>query len=114
MPPTADSPPQFQPVHFDADFNYPSPRFALELNVPLIDMTVENGSTEVWLGTHSSSSVAAQEDVHGERASGRIAEKLLEERRGERPPSQPVVRKGSIVLRDLRLWQAGKPNHTRK
>lgn len=27
-----------------------------------------------------------------------------------RGPSQPGVRKGSIVLRDLRLWHAGMPN----
>ncbi|KAF2494558.1 phytanoyl-CoA dioxygenase family protein [Lophium mytilinum] len=110
MPPTPDSPPQSQPVHSDADFAHPASPFALVVNIPLIDMTIENGSTEVWLGTHSVSSVAAQEGAHGERASGRIASKLLEERREERPPSQPTVKKGSIVLRDLRLWHAGKPN----
>jgi len=26
------------------------------------------------------------------------------------PPVQPVIRKGSIVIRDLRLWHAGMPN----
>jgi len=112
MPPTEDSPPQSQPVHSDADFNYPSSPFALVVNIPLIDMTIENGSTEIWLGTHNSSSVAVQEGAHGERASGRIAAKFLEERREERPPSQPIIKKGSIILRDLRLWHAGKPNMT--
>lgn len=29
-----------------------------------------------------------------------------------RPPSQPGVKKGSIVIRDLRLWHAGMPNTT--
>ena len=73
-------------------------------------MTEENGSTEVWLGTHTDSGVWQQEGAHGDRASGRIKQSLLEERRALRPPGQPTVKKGSIVLRDLRLWHAGKPN----
>lgn len=72
-------------------------------------MTPENGSTELWLGTHTAD-VSAQEGKHGERASGRIKENLLAERRAARGPSQPNVKKGSIVLRDLRLWHAGMPN----
>jgi len=75
-------------------------------------MTPENGSTEVWLGTHHLSSLAAQEGKHGERASGRIKTDLIEKRANERPPAQPVVKKGSLVIRDLRLWHAGKPNYT--
>ena len=110
MPPTPESPPQSQPVHSDADFNHPDCPFALVVNIPLVDMTPENGSTEIWLGTHSLSNVNAQEGAHGERASGRINVNILEDRRRERPPSQPVVKKGSIILRDLRLWHAGKPN----
>ncbi|RFU27077.1 hypothetical protein B7463_g9275, partial [Scytalidium lignicola] len=106
------SEPLSQPVHSDADFNHPQSPFALVVNVPLVEMTVENGSTEVWLGTHINSSLASQEGEHGERASGRIKENLLAERRKERPPSQPIVKKGSIVIRDLRLWHAGKPNFT--
>jgi ectoine hydroxylase-related dioxygenase (phytanoyl-CoA dioxygenase family) len=74
-------------------------------------MTPENGSTEIWLGTHDFTQ-AAQEGAHGDRASGRIREALLEKRREERGPSQPVVKKGSIVIRDLRLWHAGMPNKT--
>lgn len=73
-------------------------------------MYLENGSTEVWLGTHHLASLAAQEGKHGERASGRIKKDLLENRALERPPSQPTVKKGSLVIRDLRLWHAGKPN----
>lgn len=112
VPPTADSSPQSQPVHADADFAHPASPFALVVNIPLVDMTVENGSTEVWLGTHTND-ISSQEGAHGERASGRIKTDLLEARRKVRPPSQPVVKKGSIVLRDLRLWHAGKPNYTK-
>ncbi|KAI9689429.1 MAG: hypothetical protein M1822_010080 [Bathelium mastoideum] len=110
LPPTRDAPPQSQPVHSDADFDHPTCPFAIVVNIPLVDMTVENGSTEVWLGTHASAGISQQEGAHGERASGRIKQSLLDERRATRPPTQPLIKKGSVVLRDLRLWHAGKPN----
>lgn len=75
-------------------------------------MTPENGSTEIWLGTHRDTGLHVQEGIHGERASGRIKEEELEKQRAIRPPCQPVVPKGSIVLRDLRLWHAGIGNRT--
>lgn len=106
--------PQRQPVHSDADFAHPTHPFALVVNVPLIDFTPENGSTELWLGTHTGdlSGLQVQEGAHGDRASGRIREELLTERRKVRGPSQPKIKKGSIVVRDLRLWHAGMPNLT--
>lgn len=58
------------------------------------------------------SGLKVQEGAKGTRASGRIREDLLEQRRQARGPSQPVVEKGSIVIRDLRLWHAGMPNMT--
>jgi hypothetical protein len=76
-------------------------------------MTPENGSTEIWLGTHVFGK-EAQEGEHGERASGRIKPAFLEKRRQEREPSQPIVKKGSIVVRDLRLWHGGMPNWTQE
>ncbi|OMP82463.1 hypothetical protein BK809_0006773 [Diplodia seriata] len=103
-------PPQAQPTHTDADFDHPSSPFALVVNVPLVTMTPANGSTEVWLGTHAGSDLSVQEGRHGERASGRIREELLRRRREERPPCQPVVPKGAVVVRDLRLWHGGMPN----
>lgn len=84
------------------------------MNVPLVEMNKENGSTEVCLGTHKDASLASQEGAHGERASGRIRSDHLVKRQQERPPTQPTVKKGSIVIRDLRLWHAGKPNYTDK
>lgn len=110
LPPTPGSHAQRQPVHSDADFAHPDHPFALVVNIPLVAMEPMNGSTEVWLGTHKDFGPESQEGEHGERASGRIKEDVLEERRGSRPPSQPVVPKGSIVIRDLRLWHAGMPN----
>ncbi|EHA23287.1 hypothetical protein CBS63078_10891 [Aspergillus niger] len=112
MPPTAEHPPMSQPVHSDADFAHPFHPFAYVINVPLITMTPENGSTEVWLGTHTDTGLHVQEGLHGERASGRIKLDELEKRRIERPPCQPTVAKGSLVIRDLRLWHAGIGNQT--
>ncbi|KAI1493583.1 hypothetical protein F5X96DRAFT_621209 [Biscogniauxia mediterranea] len=113
MPPLPGMQPARQPVHSDADFAHPSHPFALVVNVPLIDMTAANGSTEVWLGTHRAAAGGAQEGAHGERASGRIREsRLAEWRETVGPPCQPTVRKGSLVVRDLRLWHAGMPNAT--
>jgi ectoine hydroxylase-related dioxygenase (phytanoyl-CoA dioxygenase family) len=80
------------------------------INVPLVAMTPANGSTEIWLGTHNETTIADQEGAHGDRASGRIKKDLLEARKEVRPPSQPSVKKGSIIVRDLRLWHGGKPN----
>lgn len=101
-----------QPVHSDADFAHPTHPFAYVINIPLITMTPDNGSTELWLGTHTDSGMQVQEGLHGERASGRIKLEALEKRRAIRPPSRPVVPKGSFVLRDLRLWHAGSGNQT--
>ncbi|KAG9775406.1 hypothetical protein KCU88_g5106, partial [Aureobasidium melanogenum] len=112
MPPTLGSEPQRQPVHSDADFAHPGHPFALVVNVPLIDMKPENESTEVWLGTHQDYGLEAQEGAHGERNSGRIRQSLLEERSKTSAPSQPFTPKGSIIVRDLRLWHAGMPNYT--
>ncbi|OJD34470.1 phytanoyl-dioxygenase [Diplodia corticola] len=112
LPPSPDGgdPPQAQPTHTDADFDHPKSPFALVVNVPLVEMTPANGSTEVWLGTHATSDLSVQEGRHGERASGRIKEELLRRWREERPPCQPVVPKGAVVVRDLRLWHGGMPN----
>lgn len=115
LPPVEGTEPQRQPVHADADFAHPTHPFALVVNVPLITFTPENGSTEVWLGTHTGelSGLQVQDGAHGERASGRIKPHLLEQRRNIRGPTQPVIEKGSIVIRDLRLWHAGMPNMTK-
>ncbi|KAF2091094.1 phytanoyl-CoA dioxygenase family protein [Saccharata proteae CBS 121410] len=112
LPPTPSSPPSAQPTHTDADFDHPNIPFALVANIPLVTMTPENGSTEVWLGTQDFAGLNAQEGRHGERASGRIKGYLKERRLEERPPVQPVVGKGAVVLRDLRLWQGGMTNLT--
>ena len=54
----------------------------------------------------------ARQRVHAEAREYEfgILDELLEERGAVTPPIQPVVKKGSVVLRDLRLWLAGLAN----
>lgn len=101
-----------QPVHSDIDKPHPLYPFAYAVNIPLCDVSVENGSTEIWVGSHRDSNI----DQHNENSDGEhdltIKPELVEERRQHSPPVQPSTKKGSIVLRDIRLWHAGMPNKT--
>lgn len=100
-----------QPVHADMGQLWPNlevahPPYALVVNVGLVDMSPENGSTEIWPGTHLDTSVVLQSgDIE-------VEEERLEARRAVAPPFQPTVRQGSVVIRDIRLWHAGMPNRT--
>jgi hypothetical protein len=105
-----------QNVHPDLTFNHGMIPFAYCANVYLSDTSVENGSTELWLGSHRDCSYADQHQkiqVPGQPASRfGIKAELLEERRRFAPPIQPTIPKGSVVIRDLRLWHAGKPSQS--
>jgi hypothetical protein len=100
-----------QPVHADmghlwTDLEVAHPAYAIVINAPLVDMSVENGSTEMWPGTHKDTSVALQSgDI-------KVSPEKQEARRAIEPPSQPTVKAGSLVLRDIRMWHAGMPNRT--
>lgn len=71
----------------------------MALNISLVDVSPENGSTEIWLGT---SRIAEYDDMT-EDVFG-IKQDRLEARRKVRPPVYPVIKKGSLVLRDIRTW----------
>ncbi|CAK7239462.1 MAG: hypothetical protein STHCBS139747_000893 [Sporothrix thermara] len=96
-----------QMVHSDIRFEHPEHPFAIAFNTCLVDVGPENGSTELWLGTQNT-------NIHDHRELGEpmIANDKLEARRAVRPPIYPRIKRGSIVLRDLRLWHAGMPNPT--
>ncbi len=100
-----------QPVHADTgqlwpNLDVPTPPYALVVNVGLVDMSPENGSTEIWLGTHTDPTVLMQSgDIE-------VPLEVLEARRAISPPFQPTVPIGSVVIRDIRLWHAGMPNRT--
>ena len=89
-----------QKVHKDVKHDHLSHPFAAALNICLVDVGPENGSTEIWLGTAKSSPPSDRESV----TVGLIQESKLDERRKIRPPIYPIIPKGSLVLRDLRVW----------
>ncbi|RMY72422.1 hypothetical protein D0863_04531 [Hortaea werneckii] len=101
-----------QPVHSDIDKPHPLYPFAYAINIPLSDMHVENGSTELWPGSHRDSNIDQHITVSNDEYGLTIKPVLVEQRRHISPPVQPTVRKGSLIIRDIRLWHAGMPNRT--
>lgn len=105
-----------QAVHADLTFNHAQFPFAIVANYYLVDVSPANGSTELWVGSHRDTSFSDHKnclDSFKEDEFG-IRDELLEARRKWAPPIQPTVRKGSVVLRDLRLWHAGLSNPSRE
>ncbi|WVQ95841.1 hypothetical protein IAU59_002940 [Kwoniella sp. CBS 9459] len=99
-----------QRVHKDVRGRHLSHPYAIAQNICLIDVTPDNGSTELWLGTNNSSPWTDHEAMN----LGFVREDKLEERRKVRPPVYGSIKKGSLILRDLRTWHAGMPNHTQE
>ena len=100
-----------QPVHPDVGQLWPNltvapPAFGIVVNVPVVDMDERNGATQLWPGTHKDTTLSIRD------GSIRVPEAALTARRKVRPPFQPTVKRGSVILRDIRLWHAGMPNHT--
>jgi hypothetical protein len=99
-----------QPVHADTGHLWPRlevahPPVHLVVNVPVVDMSPENGSTEIWPGTHRDTTITADKDI-------KIPADVMEKRRAQVPPLQPTVQQGGVLIRDMRLWHAGMPNRT--
>ncbi|CEO58330.1 hypothetical protein PMG11_03061 [Penicillium brasilianum] len=98
-----------QPPHIDVDFAMPRIPFGYCININLVSTSPENGATEVWLGSH----IDTDDSVFDRKAGDlQIKAELLEQRRKISPPVQPSLPKGSLIVRDLRLWHAGMPNKT--
>ena len=99
-----------QPVHADTGHLWPRlevahPPVHLVVNIPTVDVSAENGSTELWPGTHRDVTITSDSDI-------KVPPEALERRRAEVPPIQPAFRRGGVLIRDMRLWHAGMPNHT--
>lgn len=94
-----------QPIHrdggqlFETELNCAHPVISMVLNIPLCDFTVENGSTEVWPGTHLIVD-QNQKDAKG-----------LEFRAKAFNSTRFNLPLGSLALRDLRVWHRGMPNN---
>jgi hypothetical protein len=93
-----------QPLHRDGGHLWPGlevahPTASVVVNVSPMDVSEENGSVELWPGTHLDTSVT-----------GRIDEQAEEARRKVAPPVRGNAKKGSALIRDIRLWHRGVPN----
>jgi ectoine hydroxylase-related dioxygenase (phytanoyl-CoA dioxygenase family) len=87
---------------FRTEFQAATPVTHVVFNVPLCDFTEENGSTEVWPGTHLI--------VDTDPSDGSADQ--LEERAKYLPSLRTNIPVGSIVVRDLRMWHRGMPNNS--
>jgi hypothetical protein len=99
-----------QPVHADIGHLWPRldvahPPVHLVINIPTVDVSPQNASTEIWPGTHRDLTITAGQDI-------KIPVDTLEQRRAFVPPIQPTFRRGGALIRDMRLWHAGMPNRT--
>lgn len=100
-----------QPVHADigqlwSNLDHATPPYALVVNVPLVDVSARNGSTELWPGTHLDTTIYIND------GNIKLPEDLVEARRKISPPLQPTLRLGSVLIRDMRMWHRGMPNYT--
>lgn len=75
-----------------------TPHYAV-VNIALTDFTPENGSTEIWPGTH-------RLPDHDEDGAD------LETRSEALPSVRANMPAGSVVVRDMRMWHRGMPNTT--
>lgn len=95
-----------QPLHADGPHLWQNvtvthPPATLIVNVCPVDVTEENGATELWPGTHMI-------PINGQHVS---ADREAQ-RRDVSPPVRAITRKGSLLIRDCRLWHRGVPNHS--
>jgi ectoine hydroxylase-related dioxygenase (phytanoyl-CoA dioxygenase family) len=96
----------YQPVHrdnqhlFGSELGVAHPSVTVTFNVPLCDFTEQNGSTEVWPGSH------LVVDRNADEAN------QLEQRVTSMASLRTNMPLGSAVLRDLRTWHRGTPNRT--
>lgn len=100
----------YQAVHSDYYCSHLDFPVFLEVCIFLDGASPQNGSTQVWPGTHHGYNKAD----HAFADRGWIKRETFVARAKICPPRQPVIPKGSICIRDLRLWHAGMPNFTDK
>lgn len=94
-----------QPVHADLTWPYAHFPFGYVINHYLVDTNESNGATEIWLGSHRDATYEDQAP-----GKGAVRSELLNKRRLWAPPIRPAVKRGALVIRDLRLWHAGISN----
>jgi ectoine hydroxylase-related dioxygenase (phytanoyl-CoA dioxygenase family) len=95
----------YQAVHSDTLPFYPElainlPPAGLTMNVALVDVTEDNGPMEVWpTGTH-----LTPENLNKPKYVQKVS-KLSK-------PQRVLLPKGSLLIRDPRMWHRGTPNNS--
>ncbi len=82
-----------------------APTAALVVNIPPGPMHDGNGAIELWPGSH-------RVGVYGDHAG--IPAAMEARRRTLRPPVNPPTDPGDVLIRDVRLWHRGVPNHSNR
>ncbi|MCE7987375.1 MAG: hypothetical protein DYG89_39920 [Caldilinea sp. CFX5] len=98
---------QPQIVHADAVPPQPGPYgpcTLLVVNVPLVDVTEENGATIYWPGTHH--------DTRLHSGNRFPTAEMIAEWEAKRPAERVLTQRGDLVLRDMRVWHGGMPNRS--
>ena len=96
-----------QPLHRDGahlwdDQEIAHPTTEVVVNISPQDTAEENGSVELWPGSHL------------QVGNGGVDEEQEEARRKICPPIRGNAKKGSALIRDMRLWHRGVPNPSDK
>lgn len=73
------------------------------VDIPLVPMSRDNGSIQLWPGSHV---------VRPDQGGPSVPEELEAERRKTAPPIQPNTQVGDVLIRDTRLWHRGVPNNS--
>ena len=99
-----------QPVHVDDGQLWPHlsvahPPARLVVNVPLSETTEDNGAIELWPGTHLDTHMVIGTSI-------RVPDEHVAARRAVRAPLRGTTAKGAVLIRDMRLWHRGTPNHS--
>jgi ectoine hydroxylase-related dioxygenase (phytanoyl-CoA dioxygenase family) len=95
----------YQVVHSDQSAFFPEstltlPPAGIVLNIPLVDVTEENGPMEAWPGgTHL-------------MPENRNSAKYIQDSAEFMNPVRMTMPKGSLLIRDLRMWHRGTPNNS--
>ena len=86
------------PFFPEADITLPTT--AVVYNIPLVDVTEENGPMEAWPGTHRTAEFRYREIGGVDRMAQHIQ------------PTRVILPKGSIIIRDVRMWHRGTPSYS--
>ena len=102
---------KMQPVHIDGGqlwrgLKLAHPAARLVVNIVLEDVTEENGSIELWPGSHLDTTVSVDDSTI------KVPLQTVEERWLIAVPERGNMKKGSVLIRDIRLWHRGMPNYS--